>query len=273
VIKSFDQLVCLSGLPRTGSSLLSALLSQNPAIHAEGNSTLCQIRWDTQNSCRDASKEAIAANNRFYCVHDIVSQLPHSYYKRNEKQERIVVDKCRTWTLKANMQMVDEFIGKDTKVVVLVRPVVEIVKSFVKLYKENGIYTEQLERDLFNPGSDPLTRPLAGVYAAQQDTSGRFLFVSYRDLVEDTAQTLKGIYDFCGWDQFIHNRNNIKQKYTENDDIYGLKGMHSVRKKVGYRKNHTQLMDETVQKCMELDKALNLIDTTVNTEANYGILN
>ncbi len=232
--------------------------------------------WDTQNSCRDASKEAIAANNRFYCVHDIVSQLPHSYYKGNSQQERIVVDKCRTWTLDSNMQMVDEYIGKDTKVVVLVRPVVEIAKSFVKLYKENGIYTEQLERDLFNPSSDPLARPLAGVYAAKvglQDTSNRFLFVSYKDLVEDTAQTLKGIYDFCEWDQFIHNTHNIKPKYAENDDIYGLKGMHSVRKKVRYQKNHTQLMDETVQKCMELDKALNLIDTAVNTEANYGIFN
>lgn len=273
MINSFDQLVCLSGLPRTGSTLLSALLSQNPAIHAEGNSGLCQIMWDTQQSCRHGAYEMLAANSRLDSVHDIVSQLPHIYYKRNRQQEKIVVDKCRTWTLPLNIKMIDEFIGKDTKVVVLVRPVVEIVKSFVKLYKENGIYTEQLERDLFNPGSDPLTRPLAGVYAAQQDTSGRFLFVSYKDLVEDTAQTLKGIYEFCGWDKFIHNTNNIKQKYAENDEIYGLKGMHSVRKKVGCRKNHTQLMDETVKKCMELDKALNLIDTAANTEANYGIFN
>jgi len=253
--------------------MLSALLSQNPAIHAEGNSGLCQIMWDTEQSCRHGVKEQLAANNRFYCVHDIVAQLPHSYYKENSQQERIVVDKCRTWTLDSNMQMVDEYIGKDTKVIVLVRPVVEIVKSFVKLYKENGIYTEQLEKDLLNPGSDPLARPLAGVYAAQQDTSGRFLFVSYRDLVEDTTRTLKGIYDFCGWDQFIHNTNNIKPKYAENDDVYGLRGMHSVRKKVGYRKNYTQLMDETVQKCIELDKALNLTDVAVNTEANYGIFN
>ena len=215
----------------------------------------------------------LAANSRLNSVYDIVSQLPHIYYKRNSQQERIVVDKCRTWTLPLNMKMVDEFVGKDTKVVVLVRPVVEIVKSFVKLYKENGIYTEQLERDLFNPSSDPLARSLAGVYAAQQDTTGRFLFVSYKDLVEDTNRTLKGIYDFCGWDQFIHNTNNIKPKYAENDDIYGLKGMHSVRKKVGCRKNYTQLMDETVKKCMELDKALNLIDATITTEADDGIFN
>lgn len=260
--------MCLSGLPRTGSTLLSALLSQNPVIHAEGNSALCQIMWDTQNSCRDTSKEAMAANNRFYCVHDIVSQLPHSYYKGNSQQERIVLDKCRTWTLNPNMQMIDEFIGKDTKVIVLVRPVVEIVKSFVKLYKENGIYTEQLERDLLNPGSDPLARPLVGVYAAQQDTSGRFIFVSYKDLVEDTAKTLEGIYKFCGWDRFIHNTHNIKPSYFENDGVYGLKGMHKVRKKVGYRENYTQLMDKTLQDCMEIDKALNLTDLKVNTASD-----
>ena len=32
-------------------------------------------------------------------------------------------------------------------------------------------------------------------------------------------------------------------------------------------------MDETVQKCMELDKALNLTDATITTEADYGIFN
>jgi sulfotransferase len=253
--------------------LLSTLLSQNFAIHAEGNSGLCQIMWDTLNSCRYAASEQLAANNRLRSVNDIVSQLPHIYYKRNSQQEKIVLDKCRTWTLPANVQMLDDYVGKETKVIVLVRPIVEIVRSFVKLYKENGEYTKSVERDLLKPNTDALMKPLAGVYAAQQSKSDRFLFVSYKDLVEDTTQTLKGIYDFCGWEQFIHNTNNIKQKYAENDDIYGLKGMHSVRKKVGYRKNHTQLMDETVQKCMELDKALNLIDTTVNTEANYGIFN
>ena len=253
--------------------MLSALLSQNPAIHAEGNSGLCQIMWDTQQSCRHAAKEQLAANNRLNSIHDIVSQLPHTYYNRIGTKEKIVLDKCRTWTLPANMQMLNDFVSKDTRVIVLVRPIVEIVRSFVRLYKQNGRYTPSVERDLLKPNTDPLMRPFVGLKSALQDKSGRFMFVSYRDLVEDTAQTLKGIYNFCGWDQFIHNTNNIKPKYAENDNIYGLKGMHSVRKKVGYQKNHTQLMDETVQKCIELDKALNLTDVAVNTEANYGIFN
>ncbi len=36
----------ISGLPRTGSTLLSSILYQNPLIHTEGNSALCQLMWD-----------------------------------------------------------------------------------------------------------------------------------------------------------------------------------------------------------------------------------
>ena len=97
--------MCLSGLPRTGSTLLSGLLSQNPTIHAEGNSGLCQIMWDTQQSCEHFAKEQLTANNRLHSVKDIVSQLPHSYYKGNDPKESIVVDKCRSWALPANMQI------------------------------------------------------------------------------------------------------------------------------------------------------------------------
>ena len=237
---------------------MSGLLSQNPTIHAEGNSGLCQIMWDTQQSCEHFAKEQLTANNRLHSVKDIVSQLPHSYYKGNNPKESIVVDKCRSWALPTNMQIIDDFVGKDTKIIVLVRPLAEIVRSFVKLYKANDCYTEQRERDLLLPNSEPVMRSLAGVQAAQQDTSGRFLFVSYKELVETTAQTLKVIYEFCGWEPFIHNTNNIKPKYSENDYVYGLKGQHSVRKKIGYCDNHAELMDETTQKCMELDNAINL---------------
>ena len=38
--KSFDQFVCLAGMPRAGSTLLAAILSQNPQIHTEGNSPM-----------------------------------------------------------------------------------------------------------------------------------------------------------------------------------------------------------------------------------------
>jgi len=54
----------ISGLPRTGSTLLSSILYQNPLIHAEGNSALCQLMWDNYISCLCNSKEQLIANNK-----------------------------------------------------------------------------------------------------------------------------------------------------------------------------------------------------------------
>ena len=85
---SFTQFVCLSGLPRSGSTLLSALLSQNPEIHAEGNSAVCQLMWDMQQSCLSAAKEQLLANNRQSTIKDIISQIPHLYYKNNSPKEK-----------------------------------------------------------------------------------------------------------------------------------------------------------------------------------------
>ena len=36
----------LAGLPRTGNTLLSSILNQNPKIHMTPNSMLCQMAWN-----------------------------------------------------------------------------------------------------------------------------------------------------------------------------------------------------------------------------------
>ena len=81
----YSQFICLSGLPRSGSTLLSAILSQNPLIHAEGNSAVCQIMWDLQQSCTTTAKEQLSANNRMNTMSDLISSVPHIYYKQDRK--------------------------------------------------------------------------------------------------------------------------------------------------------------------------------------------
>ena len=214
--------------------------------------------WDAKKSCEVAAYEQLAANNRLHSTSDIVSQLPHSYYKNNNAEEKIVVDKCRTWTHPDNTAMLDDFLSENTKIIVMVRPIVEVVRSFVKVFKSNGVYTEQRERDLLLPNSEPLMRSLAGVQAAIESNSNRFIFISYQQLVEETSQTLKNIYSFCGWDSFIHNTSDITAKYAENDYVYGLEGLHTMRKKVSYCVNDTLLLDETVKQCEALEKIMHL---------------
>lgn len=219
------QLVFLSGLPRSGSTLLSSILSENPLIHAEGNSAVCQLMWDMSVSCETNSWEQLTANNRFDTQRQLVSQIPQIYYQNTDRP--IVVDKCRSWTLEANVRMIKEYICPDPKIIVLTRPIDEIVQSFIRLGKENNRVFKS--KDLLSPDSEPIMRSLHGVDWAKKNNAGEFLFVEYSDLVSYTKEVIASIYSFCGWDYFEHDLLNIVNRFPENDDVYGLQKMHEVR--------------------------------------------
>lgn len=244
VVKQF---VALSGLPRTGSTLLSAILSQNPEIHAEGNSAVCQLMWDMQQSV--VNSEQIRANNK-NVLEALVKPIPDIYYANTTKP--IVVDKCRSWTLPANVEILNRYFDNTPKVIVLVRPVAEIVASFMSLRKANG--WADLEAGLLDDGSEPIMRSLAGVEWARKNNNGEFLFVTYDELVNDTQASLDRIYEHCGWQPFVHNLDNIVNRYKENDDVYNLAGQHDVRRQISRRTVDIQLSDELVDKCNRLDE-------------------
>ena len=260
MVNSFDNFVCLSGMPRTGSTLLSSVLSQNPKIHAEGNSGLCEIMWNAYQTCQTSAREQLVANNRKDSVFDIVSNIPHSYYINNKPEETIVLDKCRAWTLPANIEMLDKFIGKETKIIVMVRPVIEIVSSFMKLLEENKCHTEENERWFMSPENEPVMKSFTGVMCAKRNfDSGRFLFINYHELINDFYNTLKNVYAFCGWDSFIHSPRNIKTKYNEGNYMFGsnrIKNQHKVRKYIQKRNYQISLMQETIDKCKRMDLVL-----------------
>lgn len=223
--------VALAGLPRTGSTLLSAILSQNPEIHAEGNSAVCQLMWDAQASCQTAAIEQLRANRRESTQDDIVRAIPAIYYK--DVTARHIVDKCRSWTLPDNMAMLRRYVTDDPKVIVLTRPLDDIVRSFVRLREANGC--NDPEAGLLDPMSEPIMRSQFGVDHARATNSGEFLFIEYADLIGDTRAVLHSIYEFCGFEPFTHDLDNIVNKHPEDDSVYGLTGMHDVRPTIGVR--------------------------------------
>jgi sulfotransferase len=255
---SFEQIVFMSGLPRSGSTLLSAILSQNPAIHAEGNSAVCQIMWDMHISTNQNCGEQLKANDRETTRHDLISSIPHIYYK--DISENIVVDKCRSWALLPNIQLLQKYVTEDIKMILLERPMEEIIKSFAKLYKANGVYEEEKMNEFLVPNTEPIMRSFNGLkYAKNNNDKGQFLFISYKDLVTDTENTIHDIYEFCGWEWFEHDFSNVVNKYPENDEIYGLKGMHEVRSVVSLKENQVKLSETLVAKCLALDEEINIV--------------
>jgi len=240
------QFVALSGLPRTGSTLLSAILSQNPEIHAEGNSAVCQFMWDMQQSV--VNSEQLKATNKDI-LDALVKPIPHIYY--SDVTKPIVVDKCRSWTLAANVEILNRYFNNPPKVIVLVRPMVEIVSSFLALRKANGWSDMEM---ILEDGSEPIMRSLAGVEWARKNNNGEFLFVTYDDLVDNTQASLDRIYNHCGWEPFVHDLDNIINYHKENDAVYGLIGQHDVRPQISRRTVSIDLPDELIKECNRLDE-------------------
>lgn len=252
MIKKF---IGLSGLPRTGSTLLSAILDQNPDIHAEGNSAVCQLMWDTQQSCNNACNEQLSANNRLSTKHDIVSAIPDIYYK--DTNASIVMDKCRSWTIPSNLNMLYEYIDHKPKVIVLERPIVEIVKSFVHLRIKNN-YIGDNESDLLEDMSEPIMRSLHGLAWAKENNNGEFIFISYKDIVETPEKVINSIYEFCEINYFKHNFNNIVNKHPEDDSVYNMLGQHDVRSSISYNDENVKLSKNILKYCQQLDKKYGL---------------
>lgn len=246
-----NKFIALSGLPRSGSTLLSAILSQNPDIHAEGNSAVCQLMWDMQESCNHGAKEQIAASNKFNVVNELIRAIPHIYY--NNINKPIVIDKCRSWTLPDNINMLYTYISKKPKVIVLERPLIDIVKSFVALRLKNN-WKGDPEDGLLDEWSEPIIRSFNGLKWAKENNNGEFIFIKYDDLINDTKNEINHIYEFCELDLFEHNLNNIINKNPENDEVYGLIGQHDIRPIISKRHLDVKLSNNIINKCKTLDQ-------------------
>ena len=156
----------------------------------------------------------------------IVRDIPSLYYR--DVQKPIVIDKCRAWSLPLNMQMIREYITPKPKVIVCVRPVDDIVKSFNNLFITNG-------RDDFetSPFASELSMSIASTsYALEQNDSKTFLLIDFNDLLSNTNEILNNIYDFLELEPFNHDLNNIVNLHPEDDSVYRLSGMHDVRKTI-----------------------------------------
>tara|TARA_R110000764_G_C10975052_1_gene379702 strand:+ start:502 stop:1320 length:819 start_codon:yes stop_codon:yes gene_type:complete len=250
-----QNLFAISGMPRTGSTLLATMLSQNTDIYTEGNSGLCQLTWDIHESCRGECAEYLSANRKSAgTINSILSALPSLYYK--DVSNKYIFDKGKTWAATNNMELMRRYINKKPKIVVLIRPVMEVVKSLVNLQIKNGL-ADEIYNNLSHPQSSSILMPFNATLNALNSKSNEFLFVQYLDLVEHPEKTISKIYDFCDMPKFNHTFSNIKQLWKEDDSVYRLDGMHSVREKIEIDDYEVEISGVIKMRCNDMDEELN----------------
>lgn len=253
-MKSFEQIFFLGGLPRTGSSLLTAILSQNPDMLSEGSSGLLGLMKNVEGIFEkdEALKHSLQNTNRREVGENFISAVPHYYYE--ERSSKYVVDKNRHWTHPAVLETVKKYITEDPKVIVMLRPIVEIAESIFYIAQENDDI-EQAYAWMW--GGDPLISPFDALKYGISSHKEHFLFVTYDKLVLETQDTMNRIYDFLEIPRFEHMLDEIDSTNVQEGD-YHLLGLHEIREKIGKREKNVELPEEILNRAIYLQKDLEI---------------
>lgn len=246
---SYEKMFFIAGMPRSGSTLLSSILSQNNNICAEGHSGLCQLMWDMHSSFEGNAKSFIVANNKQYLQQKIISNIPHQYYEQNKR--KYVFDKFRLWIAQPNLDLIHKYIDDDPKIIVLVRDMKEVISSYLRIYP--ALLDDY---DIFSPDNHFMISVNSVLYA-KNNFSDKFIFISYDDLVLNTKKTMSNIYDYLKITNYEHQFEEIKNIYPENDiDGYGIPGLHDIRSTIEKNKSKIILDKLIIDKCESINELI-----------------
>ncbi len=258
-----NQYIFLSGMPRTGSNLLSSILNQNNLLHSEGISAMCNILWRFNLSILEENTQielsAVNKNNNEK-IKKMATSLFDSYY---DKENKIIFDKCFSWTIPENIDLLKKYITDKPKIIILTRNIEDIVKSYVNVFLQNGYSQFEAEEyilDLNNLGLDMLLRPISGLMSCKVNKDlADFIYIDYDDLILNTKENIKKIYDFCNIPYFNHEYKNLELKYPENSEIV-FKNLIEVRPEIKKRNIDVVLSEASLRKIKKIENLFKKIE-------------
>jgi sulfotransferase len=231
----------ISGLPRSGSTLLCNILAQNPKFHATETSGCLDVLFGLRNVWNTlVEHRASPCPQRLQRVLRAAFEAYHA-----EQVKPVVFDKSRGWI--AYLELIENVLEDKVKVLVPVRPVVDILTSFETLFRETakvkqppGEAENYFQFQTVAGRCEFWMRPDQPVGLAlnrlgdvtRRGLQDRLHFVQFDRLTSNPKQKLKEIYDFLGEEYFEHNFDHVEQVTQEDDEIHGFVNLHKIRNKV-----------------------------------------
>lgn len=244
----------ISGLPRSGSTLLSALLKQNPDFYADIASPVEALTGTAIDVITGSeSNLTVSEDQRKNLLYGIFE----GYYKHLDKP--FIFDSSRGWTKRTNLL---QALFPYTKILCPVRDIVSILNSFESISAKNPFHTKTLteHKDNVFARCDGMMNKNGGVVAGPWILlqEGYALnpemihFVEYEKLCRDPENTLREIYKFLDIPYYSHDFENVEYSNEKFDRACNLKDLHTVKRKVEYNPPRCILPPEIVQKYQEM---------------------
>jgi len=241
MVRTADRGVCaieaihfISGLPRSGSTLLAALLRQNPRFEAGMSGPLAGLFG--------ALLGHLSARNEYSVFIDdtkrqhILRGLFDDFYA--ESTAKVIFDTNRAWC--GWMPAISQLFP-DAKVIACVRELQWVVDSIERLIQHNvfspsaifnysagGTVYSRAKQVVDSDGmvGGPYDALRQACYGAQRS---RLLLLQYETLTTDPATAMQAIYSFIGEPAFEHDFGHVDYDVTEFDERAGTPGLHTVR--------------------------------------------
>ena len=224
----------ITGFPRSGSTLLSSILNQNPSCYSNISSSLINLFEGIQFSGFRKDIISTTENQAF----DSYISVINSYYNFTNKTN--LFNTSRGW---------HAFIGlipklfQYTKFIVCVRDIPSILNSYEHyILTKNVAPTFVTINDFTNPWIrlDNLFKNFVAehydwweyIYYSPE-LKKHCIFLDYDNLINDTENTIKNLYQQLNIQEFIHDFNNLKTIFNDNELELKNEGLHKVYKKVG----------------------------------------
>jgi len=229
----------ISGLPRAGTTLLAAILNQNPRFRAGMTSPLADIMGVVM-------AEASSKNDFSFDVSDdqrvaLLRGLVENFYSHQAGAD-VMFDTSRLWC--SRMQLLNTLFP-GVKVIACVRKLAWVLDSMERLVRRQPVSVSKVFRFDTNTTVysriEALTDPRGMVGFAYQATKEAFygpqaqnhlLMLTYESLESDPAAAMRAVYEFLDEPSFEHDFDHIEYNADEFDARVGMPGLHSVRPKV-----------------------------------------
>lgn len=273
----------ISGLPRSGSTLLSSILKQNPRFTASISDPLhSYVRSIIQSTNLAVGMEAAVPIEK---RRHLIRSLFDSFY---ESSNEVCFNTNRAWS--SDTALLKD-LYPDFRMIVCLREIPWILDSFEKLNSKNPYSIKPLyhHQDLNNvyersnilmgqyPNfggyvSVPLDNTKSSMFCAEKN---QICFVEYDTLAKYPLATMRQIYSFLGEPWFEHDFNNVEDSYDEFDEQAKISGLHNVRRKVEFINRETVIPNDLWEKYNpssfwkfnfdHVKRSLNWINIRINT--------
>ena len=249
------------GLPRSGSTVLSAILNQNPDVYVTPNSPLLKYLLNMQEAYNNINESV--ANPCPEQITNICRAIIDSAWEH--RSESIIVDKHRGWG--KNLSAVTTITNKKPKILATVRDLPSIMASWLTLIKS---YSDVFDQAILDRGILPIDEnrvnqmwlnttkdTLESLIMAKEFASDRLLIVDYDDFILNPIETLRKIENHFEISKHTYDFNHI-EKFEIDDDLkaWGFPNLHKIRLKLEKTSKDAKLIlgDKLYNKFVEIEK-------------------